>query len=113
MIMELVITELEQCHLLEISGRIDSYSAPRIDEVLDILIDDHHYNLIVDLNKVSYISSSGLLTFVKTQRKFKQNKRGEIVFVNVPNLIFSSFELAGFNSVFAFYDDVAAAAGRF
>lgn len=111
--MELVVTEINQCDLIEIIGRIDSYSAPQLAEVLKVLVVDDHYNIIVDFQDVSFISSSGILAFVKIQRIFKRKNRGEIVFVNVPNLVFSSFEMAGFNTVFRFFDDITAAAGHF
>lgn len=111
--MEFVVTTINQCDLIEISGRIDSYSTPQIDALLKALAGDDHYNIIVDLRDVSFISSSGILTFVKLQRKFKRKNRGEIVFVNVPSLVFSSFELAGFNTVFRFFDEILAAAGHF
>lgn len=111
--MDLAVTKINQCDLIEIIGRIDSYSAPQLDEVLKALVGDDHYNIIVNLQDVSYISSSGILAFVKIQRKFKRKNRGEIVFVNVPNLVFSSFEMVGFNTVFRFFDDIPAAAGHF
>lgn len=111
--MELVVTEYHHCDLINISGRIDSYTAPQIDSVLNALMADDHYNIIVDLENVSFLSSSGILTFVNTQRKLRRQNSGDIVFVNVPKHIFSSFELAGFNTIFAFYDDVQTAVGRF
>jgi anti-sigma B factor antagonist len=111
--MELVVTEYHHCDLIRISGRIDSYSAPQINTVLNALMVDDHYNIIVDLEDVSYLSSSGILTFVNTQRKLRRQNIGEVVFVNVPKLIFSSFELAGFNTIFVFCDDIPTAVGRF
>ena len=111
--MEFIVTEINQCDLITIIGRIDSFSTPQLDEVLKTLVGNDHYNIIVNLQDVSYISSSGILAFVKIQRKFKRENRGEIVFVNVPNLVFSSFEMAGFNTVFNFFDDIPAATGHF
>lgn len=111
--MELVVTEYHHCDLIEINGRIDSYSAPQIEDALKALMIDDHYNIIVNLEEATFISSSGILTFVKAQRKLRRQNRGKIVFANVPKLIFSSFELAGFNTIFDFYNDVATAVGRF
>lgn len=111
--MHVVVSEYNHCDLIEVIGRIDSYSTPQIDAVLNALMVDDHYNIIVDLEGVSFLSSSGILTFVNAQRKLMRQNRGEIVFVNVPKLIFSSFELAGFNTIFQFYDDIPTAVGRF
>ena len=111
--MEFIITDHNQYHLVEIKGRIDSYSAPRINDALRLLINDGHLNLIVDLADVSYISSSGILVFVNIQKQLKRQDKGEIVFVRVPGLILSNFKLSGFDEFFAFYDKIAPAVNRF
>ena len=111
--MELVVTEYIHCDLIEIKGRIDSYTAPQVETILNALMIDDHYNIIVNLHDVTFLSSSGILTFVKAQRKLKQQNKGEIVFVNVPDLVYGNFELAGFHVVFKFFDDIPTAVGRF
>lgn len=111
--MELTLTEYQHCDLVKIIGRIDSYTAPKIDQALQALITDDHQNIVVDMEDVVYISSSGMLVFVHLQKQLKNQNRGEIVFANVPKLVFSSFELSGFNHLFGFYKDVVSAVGRF
>lgn len=111
--MEFVITEYKHCDLLEISGRIDSYTAPKINEALLALIADNHINIVIDMKKVNYISSSGILVFVNIQRKFQRLGRGQLIFSGMPDLVFSAFELSGFNQLFEFHDDVVSAVGRF
>jgi len=111
--MEFIITEYKHCDLIEITGRIDSYTAPKLDQMLKSLIADNQTNFAVDLSNVTYISSSGILVFVNTQKKLTRQNRGEIVFTNVPKLVLSSFELAGFNTLFTFYDNPVSAVGRF
>ena len=111
--MDLVVTEYSHCKLIKISGRIDSYTAPRIKEALNTMIDDGQHNIIVDLQKVPYLSSSGILTFVDAQRQLKGQNTGELVFVNVPDLVFSNFKLAGFDTIFDFFNDIVSAVGRF
>ena len=111
--MELVLTEFKHCDLIEITGRIDSYSSPQIKQVLNALINDDHYNIIVDLQNATFLSSSGILCFVDAQRKLKRGGKGQVVFANVPKLVFSSFELAGFNTIFEFFNDKHTAVGQF
>jgi anti-anti-sigma factor len=111
--MELVLTEYQHCDLIEITGRIDSYTAPQIKQVLNALINDDHYNIIVDLRNVTFLSSSGILAFVDAQRKLKRGEKGLVAFTNVPNLVYSSFELAGFNTIFDFFNDRHTAVGQF
>ncbi len=111
--MEINITQLKKCTLVEIAGRIDSYTAPRINETLRNLISDGHCNLVIDLKNVSFISSSGILALVNAQKKCKLEDRGKIVISTIPELVYSGFALAGFDKLFDFFDDADTAAGSF
>jgi anti-sigma B factor antagonist len=111
--MEFVITEYKHCDLIEISGRIDSYTSPNIEKALKALMADEHYKFVVDLKELTYLSSSGMLVFVNAQKLCKRYNRGEIVLVNVPDIIRSTFELAGFDKLFDFYQNVVSAVGKF
>lgn len=111
--MEFSITEYTHCDLLEISGRIDSYTSPKIAEVLKALLVDGHSNIVVDMKMVTYLSSSGMLVFVNAQKQRTRQNIGEIVFVNIPDCVISTFKLAGFDQFFNFFDDVVSAVGRF
>lgn len=111
--MEFAITEYKHCDLMQISGRIDSYSAPQIAQALQALITDERYNIVIDMKDVTYISSSGILAFVNIQRRFKRQNRGKLVFAGTPTLIYSAFELAGFHKLFDFFDNVVSAVGGF
>lgn len=111
--MEFSITEYKHCSLVEINGRIDSYSAPKIYQGLNALIEDGQCNLVIDLKDVNFISSAGILMFVNAQKQCKHQNRGEIVFSRVPDLLFSGFKMSGFDKYFDFYTDPVYAVGRF
>lgn len=111
--MEFIITENKHCALIEIKGRIDSYTAPKIYQGLTALMEDGQYNLVIDMKDVSFISSAGILMFVNAQKQCRHHNRGEIVFSGIPDLIFSGFKMAGFDQYFNFYTDAVTAVGRF
>jgi len=111
--MEFAITEYKHCDLMKITGRIDSYTAPQINQALQVLITDDHCNIVIDLQEVTYISSSGILAFVNIQQKFSRQNRGKLVFSGISDLVYSAFELSGFYSLFEFYDNVVSAVGGF
>ena len=111
--MEFIITQLQHCDLVEIIGRIDSFTAPRIDEAIKKLITDGHCNLVIDLKKVTYISSSGILALVNAQKQCILDYKGKIVISSIPELVYSGFMLAGFDQLFEFYDDAVTAVGSF
>jgi len=112
-IMEIVITEYTHCDLLQLTGRVDSFSAPQIQTAVEALIQDHRCSFVLDMKDVSFISSSGILTLLNLQKMLQQQNQGEIVFSRVPDLIISSFELAGFDVFFTFFEDVTSAVGKF
>jgi anti-sigma B factor antagonist len=111
--MEFVITEYKHCDLLSISGRVDSYTSPRIEDALNALLADGHCNIVIDLKDVSYLSSSGMLTFINALKQCKQANKGRIVLTNVSERVMSSLKLAGFNRLFDIYDDTITAIGMF
>lgn len=111
--MEFVITEYKHCDLMSISGRVDSYTSPMIEDALNALLADGHCNIVVDLQDVTYLSSSGMLTLINALKQCKQANRGKIVLANVSERVLNSLELAGFNRLFEIYDDVVTAVGRF
>ena len=84
--MKFNLTKHANCYLLEIIGRIDSYTAPKIEEALISLINLDQVNIVVDLENTTYISSSGILLFVKTQRRFTNMGAGNIIgrFIETP-----------------------------
>jgi anti-sigma B factor antagonist len=111
--MEFSITEYKHCDLIKITGRVDSYTSPIIDQALKSLLTDGHYHIVIDMQDVSYLSSSGMLVFINAQKQFQRQDRGEIVFANLSENIYHCFKLAGFNHIFKFYDNVASAVGHF
>ena len=111
--MEINITEHQGCDLVEIAGRIDSYTTPKIKKILQRRMEDGHFNFVLNLRDVTYLSSSGILMFVNTQRKITKQNDGKIVFSEVPGLIFSNIKLAGFDQLFEFSTDTQSAFSRF
>ena len=111
--MEAVTRELKRCAVVEVSGRIDSATAPDLASVLDGLIDRGQYNLVLDLGDVDFISSAGLRVLIDTQKKCQHLKRGRLALAEVPERLYQAFDLAGFVPLFDFYDEQVEAVGSF
>ena len=111
--MELTITEYKHCSLLKANGRIDSATAPQLAEALDLIMQKGIYKIVIDMEDVDYISSSGLRVIINTQKTCKRYNRGELVLACVPLKIYSALDLAGFVPFFKLFDDVTAAVGHF
>jgi len=46
--------------ILDISGEIDLYNAPEIKDIINSLIEEKKFNVIINLEKVTYITLQGL-----------------------------------------------------
>jgi len=111
--MEIINTQLNNCNIVGITGRIDSYTAPSIIETLNSLISKGRFNLVIDFKNVSFISSSGILAFVNAQKQSMLNRQGKLVLSSMPELVYSGFALAGFDQLFEFYNDADTAVSSF
>lgn len=111
--MEIATREFKRCTVIEVSGRIDSATAPQLAAVLNELIQQRQYNLVLDLDDTDFISSAGLRVLIDTQKMCRQLNRGELVLASVPEPICEAFDLAGFVPLFKFYDETMEAVGSF
>ena len=58
--MEIERRETNDIVVLDVNGEIDLYNAPEIKELINKLIEEQKYNVIINLDRVSYIDSSGI-----------------------------------------------------
>lgn len=111
--MDISVTEYKHCDLVKASGRIDSLTAPKLTDELNKLMQNGHFKIVIDLSEDQFLSSAGLRTLISAQKNCKRYNRGEVVLAAAPANIISVFELAGFTSIFKFFNDVTAAVGSF
>jgi anti-sigma B factor antagonist len=111
--MDIKISSLKRCILLSMSGRIDSSTAPQLQEALNGVIKEGQYKIVLDMNKVDFISSAGLWVLVNAQKACKRFNRGELVLTSVPQRIHDALDLAGFIPYFKIFNDSITAVGSF
>lgn len=78
---------------LKIVGRIDTITAPDLEEIINDDIEGTE-KLILDIEEVEYISSAGLRVLLAAQKKM--NKLGMMKVTNVRAEVMEVFELTGF-----------------
>jgi anti-sigma B factor antagonist len=84
------------------AGRIDTVSAPVLEQAINQIIDSGARNLLLDFSAVSYISSGGLRVLLATAKKLKDpaDRYGLCCLsADVHKII----RLAGFTSIFSIY----------
>lgn len=111
--MDITTTEYKRCDVVKTVGRIDSYTAPDLDEVLSSLTSSGKYKIVLDMTDVDFMSSKGWWVLIETQKNCKRYNRGELVLTGVQERIRDSLNLVGMGSYFQIFDDVVSAVANF
>ncbi|MBP7901653.1 MAG: STAS domain-containing protein [Spirochaetes bacterium] len=98
--------------VLDISGEIDLYNAPEIKDTINQLIEDQKYNVIINLEKVSYIDSSGIGALISSLSSLKKYQGG-LKIINVYASVHKVFELTKLTSFFEIFDSESDAVSSF
>ena len=82
--------------IIQITGRLDTITAPALDKTINEDIGDTK-NLILDMKSLEYISSAGLRVLLGAQKKIQ--KIGSMKVVNVCSEVMEVFEMTGFADI--------------
>lgn len=93
------------------SGRIDTTTSPVFDRHLSSVIDRGDTQIVIDLENLEYISSTGLSAFISAAKKVKA-AGGRIALAGLNKRIRLVFEMSGFLRLFPVFPDVDAAVAR-
>ena len=69
----LVTRETDGYSVVEVSGEVDVYTAPQLDEQLSGLVEAGSYQLVVDLSAVEFLDSTGLGVLVKALKRVREH----------------------------------------
>jgi len=111
--MDITTTQFHRCDVVKMDGRVDTYTAPKLQDTMDAIMDAGRYNIVFDMEDVEFLSSKGLWVLTETQKSCKKFDRGKLVLVKTNEKILGSFDLVGMGNYFEIYDDVTSAVGSF
>ncbi len=106
--MEIIGKKIDSVSIISLGGRLDANASGELEQKLNALVEADEVRLVVSLEKLDYISSSGLrvlLAVLKSVRK----REGDIKLACMKPSIKEVFDIAGFSQLFSVYDleDVA------
>ncbi len=81
---------------VEIIGRLDTTTAPKLEAELKTSIDGIN-KLVLDFAQLEYISSAGLRVLLKSQKTMM--KQGKMIIINASETVREVFELTGFMDI--------------
>ena len=91
--------------VIDVQGEIDIYTAPRLRELLIDLVSTGSYQLVVNLDKVGFLDSTGLGVLVGGLRRVRAHD-GSLDLVCTREPILKIFRVTGLTEVFGIYQTV-------
>ena len=85
-----------------VGGEIDVYTAPKLRERIIELVDEGQYHLVVDLEKVEFLDSTGLGVLVGGLKRVRGHD-GSLQLVCTQERLLKIFRITGLSKVFAIH----------
>ena len=98
--------------VVSLEGYVDAHTAPQFEQAVQSVIDQGQHKIIVNCEKLSYISSAGLGVFMGFIEEVR-DEGGDIKICGLSEKVRQPFEILGFESLYDFCPDVASARERF
>lgn len=92
--------------IIEVGGEIDVYTAPRLRDKITELVGEGSYNLVIDMQKVDFLDSTGLGVLVGGMKKVRAHDGSMRLICNQERLL-KIFRITGLAKVFAIHDSQA------
>ena len=97
--LNVTLTNHETETTVTLEGRMDTVDAPEFEQALAPVWDMEHPQILLDCQKLEYISSSGLRVFLKL-KKFVDAKGGQVALSSLQPTVKEVFEMTGFAKMF-------------
>ncbi len=96
--MEITVTVAGEVKVIRIEGKLDTQSSPDVQTQLAQLIDQGATKLVVNFEKLDYISSTGLNVLLKAAKQLKGNS-GELRICGLNEFVQQVFDISGFTTI--------------
>ena len=96
--MEIAVSDAGGVKVVRIEGKLDAQTSPDAHARLTQLIDQGATKIVVNFEKVAYISSAGLDTLLKAAKQLKRNS-GELRICSLNGVVQEVFDISGFTTI--------------
>lgn len=101
--------ELDNATVVAVGGEIDVYTAPKLRDKITELVAAGSYDLVIDLEAVEFLDSTGLGVLVGGLKKVRAHD-GQLRLVCTQDRLLKIFRITGLAKVFDIHDTAEAAA---
>lgn len=96
--MEVTIRDESDTKIIMLQGKLDTNSTPDVESEINSLLDSGANKLLINFEKLSYISSTGLRLLLATAKRL-QSSEGDLRVCSLNEMATEVFELSGFTSI--------------
>ena len=100
--------EVDSRTIVAVGGEIDVYTAPKLRDKITELVGDGHHNLVIDMENVDFLDSTGLGVLVGGLKKVRAHD-GTMELICSQDRLLKIFRITGLAKVFVIHDSLAAA----
>lgn len=93
----------KQATIIEVEGEVDLYSSPELRKAVLQATENKTTAIIIDLEKVTYMDSSGVATLVEGLQE-SEKYSGNFAIANLDSKVKAVFELSRLDKVFQIYN---------
>ena len=94
--------------IVHVGGEIDVYTAPKLRDKITELVNAGHHQLLIDMEKVEFLDSTGLGVLVGGLKKVRAHD-GSMELVCSQDRLLKIFRITGLAKVFTIHDSEAGA----
>ena len=100
--------EVDSRVIVAVGGEIDVYTAPKLRDMISELVSQGHHNLVVDLEGVDFLDSTGLGVLVGGLKKVRAQE-GSMELICSHDRLLKIFRITGLAKVFTIHESEASA----
>ena len=95
----------QEINIVNLNGRLDSFSSLEIGEKFDSFINSGSYKFIIDFSDLDYLSSAGIRILLQLKKR-STKLNGDVKFANVAPYPLNVLKISGFLNIFSVYENV-------
>ena len=96
--MKIEVKQDGEIFVVELEGRMDTNTSPEFQKEMEVYYSKEGFNMILDFDKLDFVSSAGLRVLLLIQKKSKALS-GSLVIKNVKPEIQEVFDMTGFSDI--------------
>ncbi len=100
--MNVTTQEIDSVTVVRVEGNLDTNTSPEAQEHFDGLLDKGASKILVDCQKVEYVSSAGLRVLLATMKRLSTSE-GSLRICGLNETIQEVFDISGFSTILAVF----------